>query len=205
MTEEKFMARNHCLKMDTKENKSLIYRIRQYFFEKFEIWNIWDFVPYRWSMYYYDIIKPIFRPRNKRIRKAIPRQYSDITELIVKVNFEFIKAFYEDEYKADIVDWSATEEHQNFADWLEKAYHYITVERPNLEKQRDAAYPPTKNIEDMFERIEQEDGTVVCYMKDDGIPYEVKYGEVNRLEQEIDDNDKRYLIDMILRKDYFWT
>lgn len=205
MTEEKFTTRNHCLKIESRKNTSMFYKTRQFFFEKFGTWDIWDILPYRWSMYYYDIIKPFFSPRNKRIRKAIPRQYSDITELIVRVNFEFIKAFYEDEYKADIVDWSATEQHKNFADWLEKAYHYITVERPNLEKQRDDAYPPTKSIEDMFERVEQEDGTVVSYMKDDGIPYEVKYKEVNRLEQEIDDNDKRHLIDMILRKDYFWT
>ena len=203
MTEEKFKARNHCLKIDPiKKFKSDMWR---HMLSKYGVYEFWDFFPYRWRLYYYDYIKPIFNPSNKRIRKAVPRQYTDITELILKVNFEFIKAFYEDEYKRDIVDWSATEHHKNFADWLEKAYNYITVERPNLELQRDNAYPDTGNFMDMFAPTTDDDGKKVYEFKDDGIPYEVKYKEVNRLEQEIDDNDKRYLIDMILRKDYFWT
>ena len=203
MTEEKFIARNHCLKIDPiKKFKSDMWR---HMLSRFGIYEFWDFFPFRWRLYYYDYIKPIFNPSNKRIRKAIPRQYSDITNLIVMVNFEFIKAFYEDEYKADIIDWEATEAHKNFADWLEKAYNYITVERPNLELQRDNAYPDTGNFLDRFVPTTDDDGKKAYEFKDDGIPYEVKYKEVNRLEQEIDDNDKRYLIDMILRKDYFWT
>jgi len=71
--------------------------------------------------------------------------------------------------------------------------------------QRDNAYPDTENFVDRFVLTTNEDGKKVYEFKDDGVPYEVKYKEVNRLEQEIDDKDKRHLIDMILRKDYFWT
>jgi hypothetical protein len=205
MNLETFKAKNHCLKDFPKKPNTLLRKIRNYFFEKYDIWDVWDLFPYRWSMYYYDNIKPFFSPRNKRIRKAIPRQYRDISSLIADVNFEFIKAFYEDEYKSDIVDWEATEHHKEFADWLEKAYEYITKTKPQLEKDLENAYPPSKPFEEWFERVPQEDGTTRMYMKDDGIPYEVKYKEVNRIEEEIKNKDTELLIELIKRRDYFWT
>jgi hypothetical protein len=206
MNKKTFEARNHCLKLDFEENsKSLIYSVRTYMFEKFGVWNIWDVLPYHYSMYYYDYIKPIFKPYGKRIRRAIPRRWADISHLIVRVNFEFIKTFYEEEYKADIVDWNATEHHKEFAEWLEKAYEYVSNTRPQLEKQLENAYPPTQPIEEMFERVPQEDGTTIMYMKDDGVPYEVKYKDVNLLEAEISKRDTKVLIELAKRRDYFWT
>jgi hypothetical protein len=156
-------------------------------------------------MYYWEIILPIFSPSNQRIRKAIPRQYSDISGLIVNVNFEFIKAFYEDEYKADIVDWEATEHHSEFAKWLESAYTYITKERPQLEIDLNNAYPPFKSFDDMFKPIVDKDGKKMFEMADDGIPYEVKYKDVNRIEEEIENKDTEILTELIKRRDYFWT
>ena len=205
MNLESFNARNHCLKDFPKKPNTFFRKIRNYIFEKYNIWDMWDLFPYRWSMYYYDFVKPFFSPRNKRIRKSIPRQYRDISSLIVDVNFEFIKAFYEDEYKSDIVDWEATEHHKEFADWLEKTYEYVTKTRPQLEKDLENAYPPSKPFEEWFERVPQEDGTTRMYMKDDGIPYKVKYKEVNRIEEEIKNKDTELLVELIKRRDYFWT
>ncbi len=206
MNKETFEARNHCLKIDFEEkNKSFIYSIRSYILEKFGIWDVWDLLPYRWSLYYYDYIKPFFSPRNKRIRKAVPRQYRDISSLIVDINFEFIKAFYEDEYNANIVDWEATEHHKEFAEWLTKSYRYITVERSILENRRDCSYPQSKPLDEMFELKTDENGKRVFEFKDDGVPYDVKYGEVDRLEKEISDKDTEILTELIKRRDYFWT
>jgi hypothetical protein len=42
-------------------------------------------------------------------------------------------------------------------------------------------------------------------MKDDGIPYEVKYKEVNRIEEEIEKRDTEILTELIKRREYFWT
>jgi hypothetical protein len=206
MNKETFESRNHCLKIDFDEKKkSLIYSIRSYILEKFGIWDIWDLLPYRYSLYYYDYIKPFFSPRNKRIRKAVPRQYRDISSLIIDINFEFIKAFYEDEYKADIVDWDATENHKEFAEWLVKAYRYITVERAILEQRRDDSYPMSKPLDEMFELKIDENGKKFFEFKDDGIPYEVKYKDVNLLEAEICKRDTEILIELAKRRDYFWT
>jgi hypothetical protein len=205
MNEEKFIAKNHCLKDFPKKDKTLFGKVRSYIFEEYGVWDAWDLLPYGWRMTYYDKIRPIIKPQNQRIRKAIPRTWVDVTEMVVSVNFEFIKAFYEEEFKADIVDWEATEKHSEFAKWLEEAYEYVTKIRPQLEIDLQNAYPPSKPIEEMFERIPQEDGTTRIYMKDDGIPYEVKYKEVNRIEKLIEDTDTEILTEFVKRRNYFWT
>jgi hypothetical protein len=205
MNEENFIARNHCLKDFPKIKKSLIGKIRSYLFENYGIWDMFDVLPYGWRMYYYDHIKTIFNPNNDRIRKAIPRQYRDISGLVVDVNFEFIKAFYEEEYKADIVDWEATEQHSEFAKWLEGAYTYITKEKPQLETDLNNAYPPHKDFSEMFKPYVNKDGKKMYEFADDGIPYEVKYKDVNRIEEEIEKRDTEVLIELIKRRAYFWT
>jgi hypothetical protein len=156
-------------------------------------------------MTYYDKIKPIFKPQNQRIRKAIPRTWVDVTELVVSVNFEFIKAFYEDEFKANIVDWEATENHKEFAEWLEKAYEYVTKIKPQLEIDLQNAYPPHRSFDEMFETKTDENGRRLFQMIDDGIPYEVKYKDVNRIEEEIEKRDTEVLTELIKRRYYFWT
>lgn len=205
MNEEKFIARNHCLKDFPEKPQTFLRKIREYIFEKYDIWDLFDLFPYGWRMTYYEKIKPIFKPSNSRIRKAIPRQYSDITGLIVDVNFEFIKAFYEDEYKANIVDWEATEQHSEFAKWLELSYKWITQRRPQLQKDMENAYPPSKSIDDMFELKTDESGRRLFEFKDDGVPYEVKYAEVNRIEELIDNKDTEILTELIKWRNYFWT
>jgi len=205
MNEEKFIARNHCLKDHSNVNKTLMYSIRSFMLEKFEVWDIWDLLPYRFRMVYYDKIKPIFKPQNQRIRKAIPRTWVDVTEMVVTVNFEFIKAFYEEEFKADIVDWEATEKHSEFAKWLEESYEYVTKIRPQLEIDLQNAYPPHRSFDEMFEPKTDENGRKLFQMVDDGIPYEVKYKDVNRIEEEIEKRDTEILTELIKRRYYFWT
>lgn len=205
MNTNAFMATNHCLKDFPEKPKTLFGKIRSYIFEKYGIWDAWDLFPYSWRMTYYDKIKPIFKPQNQKIRKAIPRTWVDVSQLIVDVNFEFVKAFYEDEYKADIVDWEATEHHKEFADWLEKAYEYITKTRPQLQEDLTNSYPPHRDFDSWFKPIVDENGKKMFQMVDDGIPYEVKYKDVIRIENEIEKNDTEILTEIIKRREYFWT
>ena len=204
MNEEKFMAKNHCLK-EFPENKTLCFKIRSFICEKFGIWDMWDILPYSWNMWYYDKLRPVFAPKHSRLRKAIPKQWVDITGLIIDVNFEFIKCFYEDEFIDGVVDWSATEQHSEFALWLEESYLYITKERPELEKQKEDSYPKMASFDKLFEEIVDENGKKLYQFKDDGIPYDIKYGEVNRLDKLIEEKDTDILIQIIKRRDYFWT
>ena len=184
----------------------LVKTLRQYFFEKYNIWDVWDLFPYRFRMYYYDCVKPIFSPQHKKIRAAVPRTWADVTSLIVDVNFAMIKEFYEDEYLAGTVDWeNSSEGHKKFEQWLKEAYAYAAHKRPSLEAERDNSYPPSKPFDKWFKETTNEKGKKVYEMIPDEVPYEVRYKDVIRLEKEIADNDTKFLKEMIEYRDYFWT
>ena len=162
---------------------------------------------FKWEMYYYEVIKPIFKPKHSRLRKAIPRTWSDITSLIEIVNFEMIKSFYEDEYVNGLVDWEESGEgHRKFALWLEAAYSYLTKERPELQIKMENSYPPLRPFNEMFkEEPIDEHGRKTYRLVDDGIPYEVKYKDVIKYTEEIKKKDTELLCKMIEYREYFWT
>lgn len=201
MTPETFKARNHALKP-----LSVIGKVwwRFKFLKEFDIWDV---LPYGWQRNWYDKIKPIFKPQNKRLRKVIPKTWADISGLIETVNFEFVKQFYEEEYVDGIVDWEKSgEDLVKFARWLEETYRYITVHRPKLEKDLDAAYPPSQPIEDIFEETDKlYKGQKTFKLKERKESYEELYGEVNRIEQLIVDLDTEILTEIVKRRQYFWT
>jgi len=201
MTPESFKARNHSLKPLSVFGKV---HWRYKFLKGFDIWDV---LPYSWQRNWYDKIKPIFKPQNKRLRKVIPKTWIDISSLIETVNFEFVKKFYEEEYVDGVVDWEQSgEDHVKFARWLEETYRYITVHRPKLEKELDAAYPPLQPIEDMFEESDElYKGKKTFKLKEREGTYEELYGEVNRIEQLIVDLDTEVLIEIVKRRQYFWT
>jgi len=215
MTPEKLEARNHKLRCDFSnyENYKKSFRCKfnnflENTFGTRKLWQLIPFVPCWADIYYYEKIRPIFSPQNNRYRKAIPRTWTDVSSLIEIVNFEFIKGFYEGEYLHGSTDWEGTGIHAvEFARWLESAYDYITIERPQLEKDMDNAYPPLKPIEEWFEPCEtDEKGNVkTLKMKDDGKTYEEKYGEVNRLEQLIQDKDLEILTRLVKYRHFFWS
>ena len=169
---------------------------------KYDLYDLFDLFPYKWRLWYWDNIKPIIKPAHKRLRKAIPRQWRDISSLIVELNFEIIKSFYEEEYVKGLVDWEGTSKKAaEFEKWLKKAYRYIVVERSILEKRMEKAYPPSKPFDEMFKPTGDGNYEFVT----DGVPYEIKYKAVNDIEDEIEKNDTKILKDIIKYKDFFWT
>lgn len=215
MNIEKIIARDHKLTEDyLREAKlnawqELNFNIRYWLNKRFGVWDIWDVLPYKWQRLYYDHIKTIFKPHHSRLRKAVPRQWWDLSGLIVDINFEIIKSFYEDEYLKGLIDWESDDNHKKFAQWLEGAYKYITVERPDLEKQMNAAYPPA-DFDNLFEEPETDKyGNVTRRMKSCeeryGKTYEEIYGEVNRIEALIDKKDTKIITEMVKNRNYFWT
>ena len=185
---------------------NILTKLKNQIFEKYGIWDVWDLFPYRFRMYYYDYVRPVFFPQHKKVRAAIPRTWADITSMIVDVNFAMIKEFYEDEYLNGVVDWEGSSEgHKQFEQWLKEAYTYVAYKRPSLEAERDNSYPPSKPFNEWFEEKTDEKGRRVLQMKDDGVPYEVKYKDVIRLEKEIAETDTKFLKEMIEYREYFWT
>jgi hypothetical protein len=168
-----------------------ISKARWKLFDKLGIWRLTDLLPYSWRDFYWSKIRTIFKPAHKRIRKAIPRDWRDLDYIIESVNFEILKSFYEDEYKKDIVDWTSTPDHKEFAKWLEKAYRYITYERPDLQKKMDEAYPDHVGIE------LNRPTTKSTYKK--------LYGEVDKYENLIEKKDTELMVEIIIRRRWFWT
>ena len=147
-------------------------------------------IPYQIRNAWYEF-KCFFNPKNRKYRAAIPNTWVDVCGLIEDVNFAFIKGFYEDEYKSGWVDWEASgEPTSKFAKWLEKAYQYVAVERPQLQKDLDEAYPPL---------------TAKRLTEINFISYEGEYAEVHRIEKLIQDKDTKVLTETIKYRQYFWT
>jgi hypothetical protein len=177
------------------------------FYEEIKIRSLWSLLPYKWQMLYYEKIKPIYNPRNKRLRKFIPRTWVDIVDLSVSINFEMIKVFYEDEYKKGFVDWNSDEFHKAFAKWLEDAYEYITVKRPQLDKELMNSYPPTtlNDWKQDFVPVEVNGQKMYEYKPKDTTPYEIKYAKVIEIEKLIEESDTKLLHDFIDKRKLFWT
>jgi hypothetical protein len=143
-------------------------------------------IPYRVREFYRKNIETIWRPQHSRLRRVIPRYWHDLDHILVQFNFEVIKSFYEDEYVDGPVDWNASKKHKKFAVWLEKAYTYVTKQRPLYQKLMLEAYPTEE--ESSEERNYQE-----------------MYGKVDYYENLITKSDTIILNELIKNREYFWT
>jgi hypothetical protein len=180
--------------------------------ENLHFFGLWAYLPsgwrYRWKDFYWKWIGPVVKPQQKRYRAAIPKTWCDLTELIVIVNFEFIKGFYEDEFLNGCVDWNTHAESKKFARWLKVAYKYVTVDRPKLEQDIDNAYPQGDQWDNIFEKGQDDNGLVVWTMKNKTDPknlYKQRYGKVDKLEKKLKDKDTKIITEMIQYRGYFWT
>lgn len=129
-------------------------------------------------------LRDLIWPCHQEIRKVIPRHWTDISHLIVDMNFALIKSFYH-EAKNGWVDWNSDEAHKEFMDWLEKAYKYIIEERMDLEKQLSEAYP--------------------TYEERKTLSYEDAYKKVCELEDKIKNKDTEVITKMVEYREMFWT
>jgi hypothetical protein len=94
------------------------------FFKKIKLCRVFDFLPHCFNLWYYSKMHPILNPYHSKIRKSIPNEDVDISDLILKVNFEMIKSFYEDEYLNANIDWNGNKKQKAFSNWLKKNYFY---------------------------------------------------------------------------------
>lgn len=146
-------------------------------------------IPFQVVNFYDKKIRTIYNPKHSRIRKSIPKYWMDLDYVLMEVNFEIIKSFYEDEYSTGWVDWTADEKHKEFANWLEQAYNYVKYERPELEYRKEKLYPsnelPIKQREKMS--------------------YNELYGEMDKIESEIDSMDTEFLTQLVKYRHFLWT
>lgn len=159
------------------EVKDYIYNYKPTKFER--AWNKVTFAVHEltWSVY------RLFKPCHVKIRNSIPKRWCDLTELTLIVNFEIIKSFVEQEMHH--IDWEHTKNTKEAAAWLNSSYKYITEERKELEKELELAYSAIDNAS--------------------RLPYEEKYKDVIRIEEQIEDTDKKILIGLANNRGYLWS
>jgi hypothetical protein len=143
------------------------------------VWNKIHFAFYDFVWYVYRL----FKPCNQRIRKVIPREWCDLTELTLLLNFEIVKSFVEDEM--DDIEWNSDDGHKRAAVWLNSAYKYITKDRVQLFKELDEAH----------DKVDHR-----CLET-----YQEKYADVIRIENTIDEQDKSVIIGIANYRRFLWS
>jgi hypothetical protein len=138
-------------------------------------------------------IKCFFKPQHKMIREAIPNTWTDITSLIVDVNFAMIRDFYHNEVVDGHVDWHAGPDCDKFYRWLKRAIKYIEVDRPKLLEDISNSYP---DLDIAKENL---------FTSTDRKTYEELYGAQDKLEAILQRKDTNILKQMIDYRDIFWT
>ena len=176
------------------------------------VFGIWAYLPFRWRLrwrdFYWKWIGPAVKPQQKRYRAVIPKTWCDLTELIVIVNLEFIKGFYEDEFLKDSIEWNSQEESKKFARWLKSAYKYVAVNRPKLEQDIDNAYSQAGGWNDVFQKGSDDNGNTTWTLKGKTSAknlYNQRYGKVDRLEKKMKEKDTKIITEMVKYREYFWT
>ena len=90
--------------------------------------------------------------------------------------------------------------------WHAKPVSFSICQTIILEKLKDDSYPDTGSVFfDCFDEVTDSNGRELLVFKDDGIPYEVKYAEVIRLEKLIEEKDTELLTQLVKRREMFWT
>jgi hypothetical protein len=156
--------------------------------------SIFNYKPTKWERFWSSLKYELhdlswkayrfFKPCHSRIRNVIPRQWCDLTELTLMINFEIIKSFVEDEM--DVIDWEYCEDSRAAAAWLKSSYKYITEERKELQD----------NLEIAYSRVDYTD-------KD--LTYQDKYKEVIQIEEKINDTDKDIIIGLANHRAWLWS
>ena len=178
--------------------------------------------PYFWRELKYKI-RDYFFPRNKWLFKKIGNGYCDSYGLVDIVLFEILVHFVEvekgldsilnkDSLAGDIKNGYFSEDYRNqqlkIREELEIAYDYIKNQRPALQKKHDASYPkPLTNLMDWF--IPCKDGSgnsrMLSCEERYGMPFEEAYGEMIRIDKEIEDADTHTMFMIVSNRKYLWT
>ncbi len=133
----------------------------------------------------WDNVRYFFNPRQKWLTKQIPNSWCDKVSLIKDVNFSMIVHFVEDEKCFENTDYEGSSEgHVKFARELMECYLYIKTRRPMLDKMYWDAFP-------------KDDEYTGDYQKD--------YGETNRLEKELEEQDTKWLTWIVTNRGFLWT
>jgi hypothetical protein len=147
-------------------------------------------------------------PRNQWARKAIPREYCDLVEMLPIFLYASIISFVEGEKCFETIDWDATPDQAEFAKKLKECYVWAKQGRKDYQEAILKEYPPNNSVSNSMG------------LHEDGKPYEVEsdgsplwsgeqigvaYIKVNSLEERFEKIDTQWLNWIIMNRGYLWT
>lgn len=179
-----------------------------------------------------DKVRYFFNPRQKWLTKAIPKHWSDKDYLIQTCLFTMLIHFVEVENGLESIYGPHYEEFSEFYDEeqiaahkkinqerkiiraeIEAAYNYVKTQRPELEKELSEAYPKPLNgkgwLDDMIP-VKNDKGEVYAHQVRSveeiyGVPYNIAYAEVNRIEALMEKTDTEAMITLVKYRGHLWT
>lgn len=136
---------------------------------KFKLSNL--FWPRFWKNLWYEQISSRIWPRQRWLTKKIPRTWADKDTLIEITLIECLRNYVEGEKGLDY--FAETKEKSPFLMGLSDHYYLVNFKLPDLEAELERAW----------EKVPHFDFSDINNQK---IDYQTTYGEVDRLEKEID-------------------
>lgn len=147
-----------------------------------KLWNKIHFTTYDSVWYVYRL----FKPCHQKVRNTIPRQWSDLVELIRDVNFAFIVEFYEDEYRKESFADPDNDEAQKVAEFLETSYKYIKEERELLQNKISLELDLVWRVDNKEQRSKT-------------------YADIFVLEKELESRDTEVLVKLMQYRAWMWS
>lgn len=151
-------------------------------------------LPWSWREKYYTV-RDFFFPRQRWLTKAIPNGWCDKDRIIETVLFECVKHFVSEdgEDALNILCNDNPPDQKRFIEELKAMYQFITVKLPELEKELEKAWDkvPHRSLSDLNKSTKES--------------YEQTYGEVNRLEKEIEELKTLICEWVVKNREAIWT
>lgn len=156
-----------------------------------------------WNNFYYTQISSRIWHRQLWLFRKLPRTWIDKDHIMEISILECIKHYVEEEealgknmchFKSSQNDSTFPEHQKIFGRELKEVYESITIELPRLEKEMEIAWDnvPHRTIKDI--RINTSK-----------LSYEEMYGDVNRLEKEIDNLKTQSMLWAVNNRFSMWT
>ena len=173
------------------------------------------------SQYWWELkykVQCFFYPKQEWLTNVIPDTFCDKVELIPQMLFKCLEHYveverkvkwvhdigynWEEEVKLKFVSQAYADEQMKIDKELMKAYTWIKSGRNKIDKQIDAAYPPSEPFENLFSESRSEDGHYKLVVSDERAEC---YKEVSRLEAIKLKKDKECMRTIIKHHHRLWT
>ena len=150
-------------------------------------------------------MKNPFRSPQKWIYKYIPkREYSDKVELIPEFLFGCVIEFVESEKCFERTEYRYHSADRKFARDLKRCYFFVKRVRPFMQQSMDYELTEASKKNLLFwEEVEGEDNLIE--FKVSGDTYEEVYGRYNYIEENLKNQEQKYMKWIVKNVDHLWT